>query len=103
MSDTHTCPRPGCDKELDYRIYACTKHWFELPLPIRSAIVRAWQQLRPMLQGDSKATLEVKGEAIRRHEAATTAAEVWWGEHAGPGQLAAHGQMVAHMGLKARR
>lgn len=91
---THVCPRPGCAKQIQNGVYADAKHWFELPLPIRSAIVRAWAALRDD-KGDAVA-------AIKRYEDATTAAEVWWREHAGPGQLQGQQQLVAHMGLKTK-
>lgn len=38
----HRCPRPACETAIADYAFACRPHWFELPLPIRSRIVRAW-------------------------------------------------------------
>lgn len=43
MSDgTHPCPKTGCPERLPFEIFACKKHWFQIPTGVRRMIWRAW-------------------------------------------------------------
>lgn len=46
MPKDHGCAHPACDVEVPGYMLACRAHWLELPPPLRTAIVRAWQQRR---------------------------------------------------------
>jgi hypothetical protein len=39
---THTCPAPGCSREVSDDLLACRQHWYELPKPLRDALWRAF-------------------------------------------------------------
>lgn len=39
----HTCPYPGCMRQVGSDYLACGPHWLMLPLNLRNAIWRAWR------------------------------------------------------------
>lgn len=39
---THTCPAPGCAREVSDDLLACREHWYALPKPMRDALWRAY-------------------------------------------------------------
>jgi hypothetical protein len=39
---THTCPAPGCAREVSDELLACREHWYALPKPLRDALWRAY-------------------------------------------------------------
>jgi hypothetical protein len=39
---THNCPGPECTKQIPYDQLACSRHWYQVPRPIRNAVYRAW-------------------------------------------------------------
>jgi hypothetical protein len=42
-SSRHECPKNGCNKQIDYTMLMCSRHWYEVPKPLRKAVWRAWQ------------------------------------------------------------
>jgi hypothetical protein len=38
----HNCPGPGCDAQVPYDMLACSRHWYQVPRPLRIAVYRAW-------------------------------------------------------------
>lgn len=42
VDDRRTCPHPACSRHVDPSRFACPKHWFGLPKPIRWRIWRGW-------------------------------------------------------------
>jgi hypothetical protein len=41
MAD-HKCPGPECEAQIPYDMLACSRHWYQVPAPVRSAVWRAW-------------------------------------------------------------
>jgi hypothetical protein len=39
----HTCHWPGCSNIVSPAMWGCRKHWFKLPLELRTQIWRAYQ------------------------------------------------------------
>jgi len=38
-ASTHvTCPHPECQARISRRLFACSRHWFQLSQPVRAAI-----------------------------------------------------------------
>lgn len=35
---THQCPKEGCTKSVNDRMFSCSAHWWVLPAALRSAI-----------------------------------------------------------------
>lgn len=44
MADTHPCPAPGCDAEVEATNLACKADWFRLPRWLRRAVSVAWSR-----------------------------------------------------------
>jgi hypothetical protein len=42
MND-HTCPAPGCSRQVPYEMLACHVHWYSLPKDLRA---RVWSTYR---------------------------------------------------------
>lgn len=61
----HICPKPECGAEVMDEMFACKKHWFELPRPIRDEIWRAYRR---------------HGVGSEQLTAAHLAADDWWDE-----------------------
>ena len=40
----HTCHWPGCNVEVEPKLWGCKKHWFQLPAHLRS---RIWKHYKP--------------------------------------------------------
>lgn len=38
----HECPGPDCTKQVAYELYACRRHWYQVPLPLRKAVYDTW-------------------------------------------------------------
>lgn len=38
----HECPGPECKEQIDTDKLACSRHWYQVTLPIRRAVYRAW-------------------------------------------------------------
>lgn len=41
--EPHTCPVPGCKKQVPYEQLACRSHWYALPLDLRNRVWRAYR------------------------------------------------------------
>ena len=39
---THDCPGPGCEAQIPYEMLACSRHWYQVPKALRTAVYRAW-------------------------------------------------------------
>jgi hypothetical protein len=39
---THECPGPGCEVQVPAHMLACSRHWYQVPRPLRTAVWRAW-------------------------------------------------------------
>jgi hypothetical protein len=39
---THRCPGPECDADVSADMLACSRHWYQVPKPLRAAVYRAW-------------------------------------------------------------
>jgi hypothetical protein len=39
---THECPGPGCEAQVPYEVLACSRHWYQVPKALRTAVYRAW-------------------------------------------------------------
>lgn len=39
----HRCPSPGCEERVPSGRYACRRHWFTIPKPLRDEL---WQAFR---------------------------------------------------------
>jgi hypothetical protein len=44
IKEKHLCHWPGCEREVDPRLWGCKSHWFRLPKPLRDEI---WRTYRP--------------------------------------------------------
>jgi len=53
VTQTHTCPAPGCTKELPFAIFACRVHWARTPRALRWRIRRAWRAWLKAQPGES--------------------------------------------------
>lgn len=68
----HTCHWPGCTRQVPPAMWGCKKHWFRLPLKIRT---RIWRTYRPGQEVDMQPSpeyieaAEAAQEWIRRHAA----------------------------------
>lgn len=51
----HTCHWPGCGLEVPEKYWGCQKHWYRLPIGLRSKI---WQHYRPGQEIDKKPSQE---------------------------------------------
>jgi len=40
----HECPAPGCTERVDFSMFACQRHWFSIPKPLRDEIWRTWRK-----------------------------------------------------------
>lgn len=38
----HHCHWPGCEKEVPPKMWGCSKHWFRLPVGLRSQVWRTY-------------------------------------------------------------
>lgn len=63
---THHCHWPGCDKQVPPALYACTTHWYKLPLALRNRIWRAY-----------KIGQEITAEPTREYVDASRAVQEW--------------------------
>lgn len=41
-SDSHQCPGPDCQASVSYAMLACSRHWYQVPRPIRTLVYRTW-------------------------------------------------------------
>lgn len=61
----HTCHARGCSVAVPRKMFACRKHWYALPKPLRDAI---WREYQPgQEEGNAPVTqayLDVADEAI---------------------------------------
>lgn len=48
---THRCHWPGCDQEVEPKLWGCRRHWFALPPAFRA---RIWREYRPGQEVDKK-------------------------------------------------
>jgi len=68
LTDTHTCPAPGCAVQLPFAIFACRLHWGLVPRALRLQITRAWRAWLKAQPGESHARyqeyLAVRQQAI---------------------------------------
>lgn len=56
MNDTNRCPHPKCDAVKPRTMYACRKHWFELPRAIRDKIWKGYRESAALwLEADKEA------------------------------------------------
>lgn len=39
---THQCPGPECEAQVPADMLACSRHWYQVPGPLRAAVWRAW-------------------------------------------------------------
>jgi hypothetical protein len=67
IDDMHECPATGCAVRVARSKLACSRHWYQLPADIRSAVWRGYRTYR----SDNGAA----------HRAALTAALAWYREH----------------------
>jgi hypothetical protein len=67
---SHTCHWPGCPAEVDPRLFACRKHWFAIPKPLRDAIWREYRPGQEITKDPSREYVEVARQVrewIERH------------------------------------
>lgn len=38
----HRCPGPDCRQQVSPEMLACSRHWYQVPRPIRRAVYAAW-------------------------------------------------------------
>ena len=62
----HHCHWPGCERQVPPAVWGCRKHWYSLPIDLRTAI---WKAFRP--------GQEVKGTPSTSYIAAARAAQDW--------------------------
>lgn len=65
--DLHQCPHQGCDVQIRSGLFACNRHWNELPREIQRNIKQAWYDI-----------LEGGPTALDAHHAASVAARSYW-------------------------
>jgi len=65
LTDTHTCPAPGCTVQLPFAIFACRQHWGLVPRALRVQITRAWRAWLNAQPGESH-TLYQEYLAVRQ-------------------------------------
>lgn len=41
---THKCPAPGCDKDVPSSQYACGRHWYSIPKPLRDELWAGYRE-----------------------------------------------------------
>jgi hypothetical protein len=41
---SHDCPGPGCERQVPSSQLACSRHWYQVPEPLRQAVYRAWNR-----------------------------------------------------------
>lgn len=41
---THPCPGPACAERAPFHMLACSPHWFQISIPVRTAIYRMRDQ-----------------------------------------------------------
>jgi hypothetical protein len=68
--NTHTCPAPGCTRQVPRTQFACRTDWYRLPEPLRDAV---WAGYRAGPLGD-------------QHTAAMADAIDWYAANPRPGQ-----------------
>jgi hypothetical protein len=39
----HTCPGPGCKRQVPQHMLMCRNHWYQVPRDLRSDVWNAWQ------------------------------------------------------------
>lgn len=39
---SHTCPAPDCTRNVADDMLMCSRHWYQVPGPIRRAVWSAW-------------------------------------------------------------
>ena len=42
QTSNHTCHWPGCKKQVPPAMWGCSKHWFKLPVNLRTLIWRTY-------------------------------------------------------------
>lgn len=40
---SHTCPGPGCAKDVAPDMLMCPHHWYQVPRPLQKAVWAAWK------------------------------------------------------------
>ena len=68
----HHCHWPGCPAQVPPALWGCRKHWFTLPVALRTAI---WRAYRP--------GQEVDGTPSDAYLAAAAAVQAWIKEYEG--------------------
>lgn len=63
----HRCPAPGCDEKVHSEMYACRRHWYMIPMKLRT---RLWRTYRD------------DGQLSPQHLQAMNACAEWLQEHA---------------------
>lgn len=75
-TNVHTCHWPGCTSHIPPRLFACKKHWFKLPLKIRTRILATYVPGQEISKTPSLAYIE-----------AAKAAQRWIAEQSAPAPL----------------
>lgn len=59
--DYHACHHPRCTKQVPPHLFACSVHWFSLPIRLRNAILRTYRKGQEV---DKRPSDEYKHAAI---------------------------------------
>ncbi len=59
----HKCHWPGCNKQVPPTFWGCSKHWFILPINIRTKIWKAYRSGQEIDKNPSKEYLDAAQEA----------------------------------------
>ena len=61
----HICPGPGCEQEVPSHMLACSRHWYQVPKPIRTAVYRAWADGAGAGSGEHMAAMDAAVRTMR--------------------------------------
>lgn len=67
---SHHCHWPGCDKQVPPAMWGCKRHWYMLPLKLRTLIWRTYQPGQEISQRPSREYVDVAKQVqdwIREH------------------------------------
>ncbi|HEY1716199.1 MAG TPA: hypothetical protein VGG07_25100 [Solirubrobacteraceae bacterium] len=42
--DTHECPAPGCGERVSFERFACKRHWYAVPGPLRAELLYEYRR-----------------------------------------------------------
>ena len=63
---THGCPGPACTEQVGPDVLMCPRHWYQVPGPVRRAVLIAWRRGAGAGTPAHRAAVRLAMAAVRR-------------------------------------